>query len=148
MEKQYDAQKISRCLLDTVEQFNKYDRRSRTFGTDHELFIAEIHLIDFIGSNESYCISDIAKSIRVTKGAVSQMVKKLEEKGYLMKAADSGNKARVIVRLTQKGQKAFEEHRRYHKELDGKVFDVVQNYDGQKRAVICEFLEEIQKKWE
>ena len=133
--------------MDAVEQFNKYDKRARTFGTDHELFVAEIHLIDFIGSNENCCISDIAKSIRVTKGAVSQMVKKLEKKEYLIKLDDSDNRARVIVQLTQKGAKAFEEHRRYHQELDEKVSAVVKKYNEQQRSMICKFLQEIQKSW-
>lgn len=147
MKKTCDAQTISRHLLDAVEQFNRYDKKARAFGTDNELFVAEIHLIDFIGSNENCCISYIAKSTNVTKGAVSQMVKKLERKGYLIKLDDSGNRSRVIVQLTEKGRKAFEEHRRYHKELDEKVFSVVKKYDEQQRSMLCEFLQEIRKAW-
>lgn len=148
MDKLYDAQKISRCLLDAVEQFNRYDKKARTFGTDHVLFVAEIHLINLIGSREDCCISDIAKAMRVTKGAASQMVKKLEKKGYLVKAGDLSNKARVIVHLTRKGCVAFEGHRRYHRDLDDKISSVVEKYDDRQREMICRFLQEVQEKWE
>lgn len=147
MKKRYDAQAVSRHLLDAVEQFNRYDKKARTFGTDQELFVSEIHLMDFIGSHENCCISEIAKSTHVTKGAVSQMVKKLEKKGYLSKAEDPDNRSRVIVRLTQKGDKAFAEHRRYHKELEKKVSAVLKKYGDRQRSVISEFLQEIQKEW-
>ena len=147
MEKLYDEQAISRNLLDTIEQFNKYDKKARFFGTDHELFIAEIHLIDFIGNNKNCCISEIAKSIQVTKGAVSQMVKKLEKKGYLRKIEDSDNKTKVIVQLTEKGQTAFDEHRRYHKNFNKKILEGIKNFDAHQRKAICEFLQEIQKNW-
>lgn len=133
--------------MDAVGRFNRFDKKARTFGTDQELFVAEIHLIDFVGSNGDCCISDIAKSIRVTKGAVSQMVKKLEKKGYLVKREDSQNKAKVVVRLTPKGGKAFAEHRQYHRELDEKVAAVVEKYDQQQKKVICQFLQEIQETW-
>ncbi len=144
MEKIHNAHEITRQLLDVVEQFNKYDKQSRTFGTDHELFVAEIHLIAFIGNSENCCISDIAKSMQVTKGAVSQMVKKLEKKGYLIKLVDSENKTRVLVHLTQKGRNAFEGHLRYHEELDVKIFNVLQTYNSQQRSTIYKFLSEVQ----
>ena len=54
---------------------------------------------------------------------------------------------RVIVRLTPKGRTAFEEHRKYHRDLDGKILDVVKEYSQQEREVICRFLQEVQKKW-
>lgn len=142
-----DAPKISRQLLDVVEQFNHYDKQSRSFGTDHELFIAEIHLIALIAESENSCISELAKAIQVTKGAVSQMVKKLVKKGYLIKLVDSCNKTRILVLLTEKGWKAYEGHLEYHKKLDRKVFDVLQKYNGQERSAIYRFLSEMQGQW-
>lgn len=147
MGKNHSAQVISRSFLDAVEQFNRYDKKARTFGTDHELFLAEIHLIDFIGRSEDCCISDIAKSLHVTKGAVSQMVKKLERKGYLAKAGDPENRVRVIVQLTQKGGRAFREHCRYHRELDEKISAVLKDYDEGQQLTIERFLRQIQKAW-
>ena len=94
MKRLNDAQKISRLLLNAIEQFNKYDKKARTFGTGQELFIAEIHLIDFIGNNPDCWISDIAKSMQVTGGAVSQVVKKLKKRDTLPKLTTQKTKQR------------------------------------------------------
>jgi len=147
MKRLNDAQKISRLLLNAIEQFNKYDKKARTFGTGQELFIAEIHLIDFIGNNPDCWISDIAKSMQVTKGAVSQVVKKLEKKGYVAKTDDAENKAKVIVQLTERGRIAFEGHQQFHNNIDKKIFSIIDSYSEKDCRAICTFLQTVQEDW-
>ncbi|MFT3985585.1 MAG: MarR family transcriptional regulator [Lachnospiraceae bacterium] len=108
---------------------------------------AEIHLIDFIGNNSGCCVSDIAKSMQVTKGAVSQIVKKLEKKGYVVKTDDAGNKAKVIVRLTEKGRIAFNGHRQFHDHIDQRIFSIIDTYSEKDCQAICAFLQSVQEDW-
>ena len=139
--------KISRQLLNTIEQFNEYDKKARTFGTDYKLHFSEIHLIEFIGNNKNCYVSEIAKGTKVTKGAVSQMVKKLERRGYLFKTIDTSNKARTLIHLTKKGQKAFDEHNKYHIYLDNLVAETLEGLSHQEITIIFEFLKKMECKW-
>ncbi|HBM75849.1 MAG TPA: MarR family transcriptional regulator [Clostridiaceae bacterium] len=131
---------ISRQFLDTVAQFNKYDKQARTFGTDHELFLSEIHLIEWIGKRNGGYITEIAKEMNITKGAVSKTVKKLQEKGYVLKTNDSSNKLKVLLQLTEKGNVAFNEHRNYHVHLDQLVEDSLKNCSDKELSMIYSFL--------
>ncbi|MBU2456094.1 MAG: MarR family winged helix-turn-helix transcriptional regulator, partial [Proteobacteria bacterium] len=47
-------------------------------------------------------MSDIGKHLGITKGAVSQSLKKLETKGFSTKKTDPENLSRTIVMLTSK----------------------------------------------
>jgi transcriptional regulator, MarR family len=47
------------------------------------LSASEIHLIDIAGRYPQEKLSEIATRLGITKGAVTQMVQKLEEKGYV-----------------------------------------------------------------
>lgn len=147
MEQNNAIQKLSRQLLDTIHQFDHYDRLARSFGTDHVLFLSEIHLIDYIGSHENCYISETARDLQVTKGAVSQMVKKLERKGYLEKAVDSGNQTRVVVRLSAKGQVAFDGHCRYHDLLDRDIANALWDFTDEEAAAVCQFLKRMEEQW-
>ncbi len=138
---------ISRQLLNTVEQFNKYDKKARNFGTDHKLYFSEIHLIEFIGKHPNCHVSGIAEGINVTKGAISQMVKKLERKGFLFKTIDADNKSRTLVFLTKKGQKAFEEHQKYHEYLANLVNEALDGFSLKEIKAIYKFLNKMEYYW-
>jgi len=147
MKKNDTYKKISRQLLNTIKQFNQYDQKARNFGTDHKLHFSEIHLIEFIGNHKNCYVSEIAKNINVTKGAVSQMVKKLERKEYLLKIPDVNNKSRTLIHLTPKGQKAFDEHNKYHAYLDNLVADALKDFSPQEEQLIYQFLKTMKYKW-
>jgi DNA-binding MarR family transcriptional regulator len=60
----------------------KIEKSPRKFGTNKNLSHSEIHLVEIIGDNEDLGVTDIGKLLDITKGAVSQGLKKLEKKGY------------------------------------------------------------------
>lgn len=60
----------------------KLDQMPKQFGTGRDLSHTEIHLIEIIGDNKDLGVTDIARLIGVTKGAVSQTLKRLEKKGW------------------------------------------------------------------
>ena len=64
----------------------RLEQTPRPFGTDELLTATEIHLVEIIGENgESLSVTDLAGLLGVTKGAVSQTLKKLENKGLTTK---------------------------------------------------------------
>lgn len=147
MDKKTTIKYISRQFLDTVDQFNKYDKKARTFGTDHELFLSEIHLIEWIGNRKGGYITEIAKEMNITKGAVSKTVKKLQRKGYVSKESDPFNKSKVLLQLTEKGNIAFNEHRAYHIRLDQLMEETLKKCGDKELSAIYYFLYEMENKY-
>jgi DNA-binding MarR family transcriptional regulator len=119
----------------------KLEQTPRSFGTDERLTSTEIHLIELIGDHlETFSVTDLSKTLGVTKGAVSQNLKKTEAKGLTSKISDPQNSSRTIVKLTSKGKTAYFAHKHWHETMDGGFRDYFINLDRDKIDFLLEFL--------
>jgi DNA-binding MarR family transcriptional regulator len=132
-------QVIEKYML-MVEKISSTTRMSQTFGTDVEIYRSEIHVMQLIDNYGHLHVSEIARRIGVTKGAVSQILKKLEHKDLVQKYRDTTNNTRQQVRLTSKGVKACEGHKNYHSEHDKEMFDFLENLNEHDLSVIENFM--------
>ena len=117
------------------------DRSPKKFGTAELLSHSEIHLIEIIGDHEGLSVTDISKVMGITKGAVSQSLKRLEDKGYTTKETDPDNLSRSIVHLTAKGQTSYWAHKDWHETMDGGFSHYLKNLTEEELATIMTFLE-------
>ncbi len=111
------------------------DRATLKYGTDVNIYGSEIHMICFIKKNPDSYISSIAKSIHVTRGAVSQIVARLKRKGLVETEADPENLKRKKLKLTEKGLIAYEGHQKIHTRFNqhiGKIFSDMGEKDKEK----------------
>ena len=128
-----------------VKMSSKLEKQPRSFGTGELLSSSEIHLIEMIGDNEErLSVTDLARQINVTKGAVSQTLKRLELKGLTTKQEDPDNGARSIVSLTSKGKVAFYAHRHWHETMDGGYKEYFMNLHPDRLDFVLEFLERVE----
>ena len=93
------------------------------------LYSSEIHLIDLAGRFPEENISETAKRLGVTKGAVSQTAIRLGKKGYLERIIAENDRRNISTRLTTRGEEAFEWHQRYHKAVNGMVAEELAKLD-------------------
>ncbi len=122
----------------------KLDKTPRKFGTDHNLSHTEIHLVEIIGDSRDLSVTDIARLIGITKGAVSQTLKRLEKKGITDKQTDPANLSRVIVSLTAKGKIAYWAHKHWHETMDGGFSHYLETLDQEDARVIVDFLNRLE----
>ena len=87
---------------------------SLSFGTGVPMFRREIHTIQAIGKNPGINITALAEYMAVTKGAVSQTIKKLTNKGLVRKTYAPGNAKEVVLELTDLGWVGFRNHEKFH----------------------------------
>ena len=120
------------------------DRSPKRFGTDEMLTHSEIHLIEIIGDNEGLSVTDIGRYLGITKGAVSQGLKKLEARHYSEKKTDPDNQSRSIVSLTAKGWTAIWAHKHWHETTDGGFTNYLKNLTTEELSVILTFLERVE----
>ncbi len=119
----------------------KLEQTPQQFGTQELLSQTEIHLIEIIGDVEGLSVTDISKYLGITKGAVSQSLKRLETKGFTLKQTDPQNLSRAIVMLTAKGQTAYWAHKHWHETMDGGFIRYLENLDSASLKIIIEFME-------
>ena len=108
---------IMQQFVRVVNKFNRFEKAPMDFGVEEMLYPSEIHTIEAIGKNYRVNVTQLAETMGITKGAVSQMVNKLVRKKFVKKAKFVRSEKAVFLELTPKGKKAFEGHARFHTDM-------------------------------
>lgn len=116
------------------------EKRQKYFGTDHVLHISEIHMIKDIKECDDPHVTYLAKKKDITKGAVSQVVKKLEKKGYVKKIVDPSNLSKQILTLTPKGEIAYLEHEKMHQRTNFHILNLLDSMSEEENKAIFKFV--------
>ena len=111
------------ALLSLVNQFYMLERQCRNFGTDVEIHLAEIQMIMTIHNAQGIHVNGLAEKLGITKGSVSEMLRKLERKGLVRKEKDPLKMTRLNIYLTDKGLLAHQNHICLHQKLDNLVLE-------------------------
>ena len=97
--------------------FMKYDILEKSpvdIGTGDKFNGAQIHMIEAIGKGKGKTVTALSKYFMVTKGAISQIVSRLNKMGYITKTKRIGNGKEIILELTEKGRQAYRMHEKYN----------------------------------
>lgn len=103
---------------------------------------SETHCIDFIGRLELPNVTKVAEHMGMTRGAISKMTKKLLVKGLIEKYTLENNRKEIYFRLTEQGQKLFDEHAKRHKRWEERDMEFLSNYPKEDMEVLNRFMEE------
>ena len=103
---------------------------------------SETHCIDFIGRLELPNVTKIAEHMRMTRGAISKMTKKLLAKGMIEKYTLETNKKEIYFRLTEQGQLVFEEHAKRHRLWEKRDMEFLARYPKEEIATVYTFMQE------
>ncbi|UFJ41665.1 MarR family transcriptional regulator [Brevibacillus humidisoli] len=90
------------------------ERQPRVFGEAGPLTPTEVHTIDAIGCDAGILMSELAARLGVTKGAVTQLVGRLEGKDLVKRTPHPEDSRAVMVSLTDKGKTAYHQHEILH----------------------------------
>lgn len=107
----------------------------------HEYGYSEIHVIQAVGNLETPNVTAIADYLKLTKGAVSKITRKLMSKGVLASYAKPDNKQKIFFRLTSSGRVLFDEHDRRHQLWLKRDRQFLQQYPPEQLAGISEFMQ-------
>ncbi len=124
---------------------NRLERMPRRFGTDETVSSAEMHLLELIGENPGCSVTDLAGLKGITKGAVSQSLKRMEAKGLVRKTESPENLSRCRVLLTGKGETAFDAHQQWHRTMDGGFKEYMRRLGPEQIGFIDDFMTRVLK---
>ena len=130
-------------FIQAVKSWQALESQPRKFGIEEDLHSSEIHLIEAVGHNEGMSVTDLADVMGITKGAVSQTLKKLEAKGLVAKNPDPGNNSRLLIQLSSKGKVAFFAHEHWHETMDGGFKEYFFGMPEQQLVFLDEFLDKL-----
>lgn len=115
-----------------VSKYNALERIPVKLGSKHNLYHSERHMVDTIGDHPGMNVTEFARAVGVTKGAISQVVKRLETKGVVRRYKSSNNDKEVFIELTKEGQGLYEKHRRINEETMKPLYKELRKYPDDK----------------
>lgn len=95
------------------------------YGTGQKYTSVEVHTLKHIADNPGITVTELARDYGKTKGAVSQILKKVEEKGLVYRETDPNNDNKFHLHLTEKGMVLDNAHRHYDEVSFGESMDPV-----------------------
>jgi len=140
-----DFSKLMAIWVRIINKVSEAESQKRDYGTGSLLSPSEIHMLQSIGTYQGIKITDLAEHMSVTKGAVSQMVKKLEIKGLVVKYSGTGNEKEVLLKLTASGTIAKNGHDRHHAMFIEEVRDLLGDITEDQALFLEKFLMAVER---
>ncbi len=114
------------------------------YGSGEKLYSSEIHTIAYIGRHPDINVTNLAKMVGVTKGAISQAIKKLEKKKLVERYQNPTNNKEILLRLTKKGEIDYHGHEAYHAKYDAQFFEALEKLTPEQIQFIEYLLQEME----
>lgn len=81
----------------------------------------DMHIIEAIGPSGKNTMSVVAKKLGITAGSLTTAVNGLVNKKYVIRKRSDQDRRVVFLQLTDKGVRAYEHHRDYHRQMTDAV---------------------------
>lgn len=90
-----------------------HEKPQNDYGTGAVFTSKEVHTVSHIADCPGITATELALSMNKTKGAISQMLKKLEQKGLIRRETDPQNNNRIQLYPTAEGLRLDAAHREF-----------------------------------
>ncbi len=94
---------------------------------DQTLYATEVHALNVIQRRSSTNLTQLSQLTHRTKGAISQMITKMEKQGIVRKTVNPANKSEILLELTPKGECIC----KHHQQAKLSVFRMYMNAMGE-----------------
>lgn len=110
--------------IDDIGSFlGLYFIKQRDYNTGEKFTQTEVHMLEMIVENPNISSTEIAKKLYKTKSSISQIIKKLIEKGLLLKNKNADDLRSMDFLITEKGYFVHYSHKNY----DNKMCEILKN---------------------
>jgi DNA-binding MarR family transcriptional regulator len=96
-----------------VMLYYNYILAKHDYGTGDLVTMIESHTITYIEEHPNTTVSELSIFWDKSKGAISQTVSRLEERGFISKSYSSDNAKSVLLNVTESGKKLSQTHKLY-----------------------------------
>lgn len=102
--------KLTSELGRLFQLISQFDELSLTVKNQDRLTPSELHIVECIGSKGTMTSKEIGEELRITKGAVSQQLKKMIESQVVIKEVSPLDKRVSFIKLSKTGEFFYQEH--------------------------------------
>jgi DNA-binding MarR family transcriptional regulator len=111
-----ELQPLIDLFLRILHLYSVIERKPKDYGTGDLLHFTEIHTIAMVGKNKKINMTRLAEIMGVTKGAISQTIRKLVSKNLIIKE-NTNNKKEFSLTLSEKGNTVLRNQESFQKEV-------------------------------
>lgn len=126
-----------------VNRFNRLESLDIEFALGTSITHTEVHTLGLMHENPYKKVSELAELSGITKGAISQQIKKFEKRGLIKRIRRNDNYKEVFIELTDKGKKAVEAHRRYDKLLLKDIESMLKNISPEQQKFLMKIMDSL-----
>ena len=126
-----------------INKYNQKNKVAKTYGTEDLLYSAEVHMIEIIGDYETITTTKLAKTLGITKGAVSQITHKLLKKSLIDKIPSVEKNNEVLISLTDRGRIVYSHHQNMHKKMMERIDAIICNLSEEGKAALVQIVQVI-----
>ncbi|MBT9779614.1 MarR family transcriptional regulator [Clostridium sp. MCC353] len=102
------------CVYQFAMLYNSYIMSEHNYGTGQKVTMIEAHILAYIEENPGTTITALARYWNRTKGAISQTVARLVDKGLVSRHKSAMNAKTVLLYPTEEGRKLSQAHKLYN----------------------------------
>jgi DNA-binding MarR family transcriptional regulator len=111
-----ELQQLIDLFLKILHLYSVIGRKPKDYGTGDLLYFTELHTITVVGRNDDVNMTHLAEIMGVTRGAISQTIRKLVHKNLIVKT-NINNRKEVNLKLSGKGRKVLKAQASFQKEI-------------------------------
>lgn len=104
-----DLREIMNLFLNLFQRYSLIMKRAKAFDVGEQLHGREMETVLTIGINPEITHAELTNILGVSKGAVSQLLSRLDDKRMIARFKDKVNPKSINLRLSDKGIKVFDE---------------------------------------
>lgn len=112
---------INRTLNDVLvklfRDINTLEERAIRIEEYRDVTANDMHVIEAIGPEGTKNMTSVARELEVTTGTLTISVNSLVKKGYVNRTRSEEDRRVVLISLSDRGQKAYLHHRKFHEEM-------------------------------
>ena len=112
-------------------------------GSEFEVSTREAHMVQAVGENNNMSVTQLADHFGITKSGASQMVKKLTNKGFVLKRQAAHSNKEFELSLTPLGWEVFKAHERLHGQDFNTLIDGLASFSISQVATLSVLMESI-----
>lgn len=107
---------VNEILVNLFREILVVEEKAIINGEFEDITVNDMHIIEAVGL-EGRNMSAIAKSLGITVGSLTTSMNSLVKKAYVDRERSEEDRRVVMIRLTEKGMRAYEQHKNFHDEM-------------------------------
>lgn len=119
--------------------WTELEKKPHDFGDGQIVYHSEVFLLMHIEKHRGSGVTELAKILDMTKGSVSEVLKKLEKKRLVIKSQSLENASKIMIDISDEGKEILEKHEKIHLNIETKFKKYYETLDENKLIFLEEF---------